>query len=169
MGALRRAAVVAALALPLATAAAPWTVRDAPAGSNALPRALVTNAAGDELVLYRDPQSQVLLQFTPGGAFVTLAPKECPSFQIDQRHPVHHFAVDERCHVEHQRASIQLGQVQNRQLESNVIDQMMNGGQIAFRFRGADGTYHEAEFPLTRSAAAIKRALGTSVRVRAAQ
>ena len=119
--------MLAALTLPLAAFAAPWTVRDAPGGGNALPRALVTNTSGDELALYRDPQSQVHLQFTAGGAFVILAPKVCPSFQIDQRHPVHHYAIDERCHVDHQRASIDLGQVQNRQLESNVIDQMMNG------------------------------------------
>ena len=62
---------------------------------------------------------------------------------------------------------IDLGTVRNRVLVSAAVDQLMNGTQIEFRYVSEDGGYHEADFPLKGSSAAIRRALGRDVRVRA--
>ena len=155
--------------LPLTVIAAPWTVRDGNGAAGTLPQAQTLSTGGDELTLFRDPAGGVHLRFTSAAAFGILSPKSCPTFQIDQRQPAHHYTLETTCHVEQQHALIDVGQVHNHALESLAVDQMMNGGQLAFRFLTAAGAYREALFPLTHSATAIKRALGTSVRVRAPQ
>ena len=160
---------IAVLALlPAAATAASWSIREAPDAASPLPQARVIADGGDEVIVFRTNDS-VHLQLTIGGAFTTLSPQSCPSFQIDQRRPVHHYAVGPACQINGTTALIDLGEVQNRTFESSAIDQMMNGVRLAIRYLSADGAYHEADFPLSRSASAIKRALGTSVRVRAPQ
>jgi hypothetical protein len=161
-------ALLAALALllPLAASAALWNVRPAPE-AKAYPWAVVSSAAGDELAVYRGKDNQVHLRFSIAGTFNRLAPSHCPTFQFDGASPLYHLPLDQTCHVDKKHALIDLGAVRNRVLVSAAVDQLMNGTQIEFRYQSADGGYHEADFPLKGSSAAIRRALGRDVRVRA--
>lgn len=152
--------------LPAAALAATWSVRDAPDGTVAKPRAVIVNSAGDELALFSDADGTVHLRFTIATAIVSLSRSSCPTFQIDRRLPLHHFAIDQACHIEHKTALIDLGQTQNLATPTVAIEQMMNGVQVAFRYTTADGAYHEADFPLAHSAGAIRRALGLRARAR---
>lgn len=162
----RAGLALVALLVPGVAAAALWNVQPAPEAKG-LPWAVVKNAAGHELVLYRSTDSQVHLRFTLAGTFSTLAPGHCPTFQIDAQQPLFHLAIDQACHVDHKHAIVDLGTVEKHLLVSAAIDQLMNGEQIEFRYMTADGRYHEADFALARSSLAIRRALGRDVRVRA--
>lgn len=164
---LRRVALATlALLLPLAASAALWNVRPAPQ-AKASPWAVVSSTAGDELAVYRDKYNHVHLRLSIAGTFMRLAPKHCPTFQFDSVQPLYHLPLDERCHIDKKHAVIDLGTVRNRVLVSAAVDQLMNGTQIEFRYVSEDGGYHEADFPLKGSSAAIRRALGRDVRVRA--
>ena len=164
-GALRAALVALGALLPTLVAAAAWNVRPAPE-ARANPWAVVQSAGGDELALYRDADGQVHLRLTLAGTFAALAPKHCPTFQIDTRQPPHHGTLDRDCHVARKQALVDLGVIENRALTSPAVDQLMNGEQIEFRYRRAEGGYNETVFPLKRSSVAIRRALGRDVRVR---
>ena len=115
--------------LPAAALAATWSVRDAPDGTVAKPRAVIVNSAGDELALFSDADGTVHLRFTIATAIVSLSRSSCPTFQIDRRLPLHHFAIDQACHIEHKTALIDLGQTQNLATPTVAIEQMMNGVQ----------------------------------------
>lgn len=154
------------LALQATAAGVSWKPRASPIPKGS-PWAVVSSASGEELAVYSDRNHQIHLQFKLVDTFRTLAPGHCPTFQIDTQPPLYHFAVDQGCHIDHQRALIDVGVMRNRVLVSASIDQLMNGTQIAFRYISADGAYHEADFPLHGSSLAISRALGRGVRVRA--
>jgi len=157
-------AVGVALLLAAASAdaaAAPWRVR-APGGEAA--RAEVVNDQGDRLSVYRGDGDTVLAEF------VTAAPSplgatSCPTFQIDQRRPLHHFERGDRCSVEGHRARMTLARLDGPRLESAVLYQLMNGSTVAFRFVTGNGAYHETRFPLTRSKNAMLRVLGRDLDV----
>ncbi len=153
------------LALSAVAANVSWKVSSSPIAKGS-PWAVVRSVNGEELALYSDRQNKVHLQFKIAGTFKQFAPGRCPTFQIDTLQPLYHLAVDKDCHLDNKRALIDVGAVRNRVLVSGMVDQLMNGKQIVFRYVTSDGTYHEADFPLTGSALAIGRALGRSVRVR---
>ena len=155
-----------ALSLPFVASAALWNLRPSPDAKGS-PWAVVSSAGGDELAVYRDKNNQVHLRFSIAGTFNRLAPKHCPTFQFDTSQPLYHLALNESCHIDDKHALIDLGAVRNRVLVSAAVDQLMNGSQIEFRYVSADGSYHEADFPLSGSSVAIRRALGRDVRVRA--
>ena len=56
--------------------------------------------------------------------------------------------------------------LRGRTLQSTLVHQIMQGDDVHVRYVTADDAYHEASFPLSRSASAIRRALGRGVRVR---
>lgn len=159
LGAIAGALLLAAAST--GTAAAPWRVR-APGGEAA--RAEIVNEQGDLLAVYRGDDDAVLAEF------VTAAPSplgatSCPTFQIDQRRPLHHFERGDRCAVQGHRARFTLARLDGRRLESAVLYQLMNGSTVAFRFVTGNGAYHEARFPLTRSKNAMLRVLGRDLDV----
>ncbi len=154
------------LALSAAAAGVSWSVRPSPAAKGS-PWAVVSSATGDELALFRDQDDQVHLRLSLVGTFKTLAPGHCPTFQIDTQPALYHLAIDKGCHIDAKHALIDIGAVRNRVLVSAVVDQLMNGAHIEFRYMSADGAYHAADFPLNGSSLAIGRALGRGVRVHA--
>lgn len=159
-----RSAVVLALFFTAASAdttAAPWRVR---APGDAAARAEIVNDQGDRLAVFRGDGDAVLAEF------VTAAPSplgatSCPTFQIDQRRPLHHFERGDRCSVEGHRARYTLARLDGRRLESAVLYQLMNGSSVAFRFVTGNGAYHETRFALTRSKNAMLRVLGRDLDV----
>jgi hypothetical protein len=141
-------------------AAAPWTV--APGAAEAT----VTNAAGARLALVRGSDGVFLLDFTAPGRFTALSRASCPTFQIDRRTPLHHFATGGRCRIEGAHALLALGAPRARILTSTALYQLMNGDEVSFRYLTADEAYHETTFGLERSRAAVRQVLGRGVRVR---
>jgi hypothetical protein len=160
----KRRALGALAGLFPALVVADWRIDSADGATP--PRAVVRDADGVELALKRAPDDNVYLEFTSVG-FAALSRASCPTLQIDTKRPLHHFSVGARCAVAGRRAIMTLGQVEDRTLRSNLVEQLMNGITVSVRFVSADGSYHQAEFALTRSARAIRAALGRDVRVRA--
>ncbi|MEQ8661299.1 MAG: hypothetical protein RLW62_10810, partial [Gammaproteobacteria bacterium] len=153
------------LALAASTHAAPWAVRTARDGSP--PRAEIVNAAGARLAVFRDAAGAVVAEFR-AAAPSPLAAGHCPTFQVDARLPLHHYPPGEDCAVDGRSARFTLVRDAGPRVESDVLYQLMNGSQVAFRFTTRDGAYHEARFPLTRSKNALRRALGRNLDVRPA-
>lgn len=147
-----------AMAAPLA---APWVVRESPAPV----RAVQVNERGEELVVYRTPADDVVLELHTVPGFSGLARTSCPTFQIDDREPLHHFTLDEGCTLDSGRATFRLGTIRDGQLVSLAAHRLMNGGEVDFRFVTEDGSYHESTFALTSSKRALRAALGSETRV----
>lgn len=106
-----------------------------------------------------------MLAFTTPPGFSGLARTSCPTFQVDDRLPLHHFEIGAACEVEAGGARYRLGPIRDGLHVSLVTHRLMNGGTVAFRFLTEDGAYHESTFALTRSKRAVAAALGTETRV----
>jgi hypothetical protein len=167
MTTLRGPAILRALccagALVAATpATAQWRI-----DGGAEPRALSTDAAGNEVSVYRDHAGQVYLEFRPQGGFSRLARNSCPTFQIDRRTPLNHPALGAGCLIEDNRAIYTLATLSDRTLVSRPVYDLMNGNRVAFRYLTENGAYREHVFSLERSADAIRGALRRDLRIRA--
>ncbi len=140
---------------------ADWTLETT---RGSAPRAIARDNHGAVIALYRHGDT-VLLEFRVKPGFSGLASTHCPTFQVDTRTPLFHAAVGKRCTVAPDGAVMTLAQVVGQRLESALVDGLLNGEQVAFRYVATDDTYRETRFSLKRSATAIRSAIGRRVRI----
>jgi len=146
-------------------AMAAWTnrVRDEP-GLN--PVAAAANKTGQRAEIFLGDQQIIYLRLELGAGFETFAESNCPTFQIDDRKPMHHFEVGTRCKIAAKRATFLLGQIDNVEVESLILHRIMNGNKVTFRYTVNNGQYRQAAFSLRGSKQALKSALGSDLRIR---
>ncbi len=114
--------------------------------------------------MYRDTAGAVHLEFTtsaPDG----LERSSCPTFQVDDRTPLHFYPVGPGCQVDGRRAIYTVASIAGARVESLPLYRLMNGGRVAFRYQTQDGTYHESVFSLRASKQALLGALGRDLTV----
>ncbi len=141
-----------------------WTFRDqVELGLN--PVAYVNNNSGQRVEVYVGDRSTVFLRFVLGPGFETFAESSCPTFQIDQRKPMHHFEVGYRCAVVAKRATYLLGQIDDSEITSLILHRFMNGNQVTFRYTIKSGQYRQLSFSLASSKQALTHALGSDIRI----
>ncbi len=145
-------------------AMAAWTTR-APDESGLDPVAYIANDAGQRAEVFLVDGDIVYLRLVLGEGFETFAESSCPTFQIDKRIPMHHFAVGQRCAIAAKNATIQLGKIVDREIESLVLHRFMNGNRVTFRYTIHNGQYREASFSLRSSKQALLHAIGADSRV----
>ncbi len=159
--ALFAAATLAGL-LPAALTAAPWRLADGDAGP---PRAVVDNDRGALLAVYREGD-RVYLDFS-SSAVGGLTRSSCPTFQVDQRTPLHFYALGADCEITGGNARYALTDIVAERTESLVLYRLINGNRITFRYQSLDGRYYESVFSLSQSKQALLGALGRSLSVEA--
>lgn len=126
--------------------------------------ALERVASGASLAVYRNDTGDVYLRFrTRPGQLPSRA--MCPTFQIDDRTPVHHVAPGPACAIEGRDATYHLATIAGGATESLSLYRLMNGGRVAFRFSTQDGGYDETVFGLGGSKQALLDVLGRPLTV----
>lgn len=153
------------LLAPPHVASADWSTRDAEA-SGVGRVAYTANDAGQRAEIYLSDGRIVYLQFVLGDGFETFAKSNCPTFQIDNRKPMHHFDVGNRCAIVAKRVTFMLGQIADHEIESLILHRFLNGNQVTFRYTVSSGQYRQTIFSLHSSKTALMQALGFDTRIR---
>lgn len=153
-------ALTAALVVVTGHAVAQWrVVPEVPDGTaSPVNIAVVDNESGHSLRIYRDDEFNVRGTFKIRGGFDTIHQNGCPTYRVDERPPVRVSFADGRCLLEPKRAHFTVGKIgesSNRELR-----RFMNGSDIVFRYRLANGGYRETTFTLRGSKYALNTAIG---------
>ena len=159
-----RLLLVSCLALAAAPAGAAWQTTEAPREGDGTV-AFVDNERGQRAEIFLDDHNTIFLRMTLGDGFETFAATNCPTFQIDDRRPMHHFDVGDRCEVATKRVTFNLGQIADQRIESLILHRLMNGNNVTFRYTVGNGQYGQARFSLTGSKQAFRRAIGFNLRI----
>lgn len=120
---------------------------------------------GQRLELFVDAQDAIYLRLTLGQGFETFAAASCPTFQIDERQPMHHFDPGPDCTIASKSATFSLGEIVDRGIRSLVVHRLLNGNAVTFRYTVSNGQYREAKFSLSRSKQAMRKLLGYALKV----
>lgn len=145
--------------MPAAYAAWQTTI----AGDRAV--ASINGEHGRRLELFVDARDTIFLRFTLGQGFETFAATSCPTFQIDERKPMHHFSPGPNCTVSSKDVTFSLGEIVDRGIRSLVVHRLLNGNAVTFRYSVSSGQYREAKFSLSRSKQATRKLLGYGLKV----
>lgn len=145
---------------------AEWQViNETDAGGVETPIAEVSNDAGYRLAIYRDGNGTVRARFRLNDGLYRLDDSICPSYQIDERQ-VRNSSVNNRpCRLEPRLSEYVLGSIENNQVVSRPLYELMNGSQINYRFRLQAGGYDQASFSLAGSKRTLTAVLGVNLEV----
>ncbi len=142
------------------------TIVDSPEGMDlTVDVATIVNVFGHSLQIYRDPNDIVRGVLTLKESFDRFDEASCPSIRIDGRRPRALVNLDGPCNVEENKAHFTLGVIDEGRMESRLVFQLMNGGDISFWYHVKDVGYRESVFTLRNSLQALTVALGTDVQI----
>ena len=160
----RRLFVLVLFLLGSAQVMAAWSVDD-PTELEGNPVAYATSATGQRAEILMGDRNTVILRLRLSAGFETFAESNCPTFQIDDRKPMHHFEVGHHCAIVAKRTTYLLGQIIDSEITSVILHRFMNGNQVTFRYTVKSGQYRQASFSLNSSKQALTRALGSDTSV----
>ncbi|MFT4583003.1 MAG: hypothetical protein ACI915_002412 [Gammaproteobacteria bacterium] len=143
---------------------AAWSISEAD-GEGSVDTAYIENSARQRADIFLDEHDVVYLRLRLSAGFETLTRSSCPTFQIDKRLPLHHYAVGKQCSIDSKDATIVLGQISDKQINSLVLHRIMNGNKVTFRYTTENGQYRKAEFSLQNSKQALQGAVGADTEV----
>lgn len=165
-GCLRLIIALAALSVATASQAQWQVVRETDAVSGAeTPVAQVRNGQGYYLAIYRDGDGVVRARFALNDRLILLDEQSCPTYQIDERQPRNSSFNSESCMLQARSSEYVLGTIDNSQVVSRPLYELMNGSLINYRFRLKTGGYDQAQFSLSGSKRALVSVLGTELEV----
>ena len=143
---------------------AAWTVSKADS-TGSMATAYIENSARQRTEIFLDERNFVYIRLRLSAGFETLATSSCPTFQIDNRLPLYHYALGDKCAIDNKTATITLGQISDKAINSLVLHRFMNGNLVSFRYTIENGQYREAEFSLRNSKQALKGAIGADTKI----
>jgi len=127
--------------------------------------AYTKNESGYSIEIYRDAVGAVRSRFTLKTGLNRLAVRNCPTYQIDKRQPLNRSINDAPCIPERNWSEFILGYIENNEIVSTHLNDLMNGKKITYRFILENGGYDETIFSLAGSKNAITTALGNNLRI----
>lgn len=145
--------------------AAEWTVVTNTDGELQTLVATTTNADGYTLEIYKDSVNAIRSRFTLSTGLLSFYERSCPTFQIDKGAAQNLSVNNASCLGGDTWAEYILGYVTNNKVESSTLLGLMNGIQIYYRFRLANGDYRQIDFSLQGSKRALTQAIGEQVLV----
>jgi len=168
---LTRVILVIVLAVPWATALADWRLarEQVSPDESSFRVALVENDSGHSLRIYQDANGTVRGIFTIRDGFDTLAENNCPTYRIDEHTPASLAAQGQTCQSDPKRSFFPLGALEDDQIRSNALLQLMNGTYVLFRYHLRGVGYRETRFTLEHSKQILMEILGENVAVLAEQ
>ena len=164
---MTRVILVIVLTLPWASALADWRVAKEQVSPDepSFRVALVENDSGHSLKIYQDVDGMVRGIFTIRDGFDTLAENICPTYRIDERTPASLATQGQSCQTDSKHSYFPLGTLQDDQIRSNALLQLMNGTYVLFRYHLRSVGYRETRFSLGRSKQILLEVLGQNVAV----
>lgn len=167
---VRRGALLAATgaaALALAGAAhGQWQVEDGPAAGDIEAesvQATATNSGGYRFTVFRDAGGVVRASFRLRPGLDRLDTHVCPTFFVDDSPPRVARFDGETCRAQARAVSFPLGRVEESEIRSDALLNLMNGSRLFVRFRLEGVGYGETEFSLRGSKQTLNRAIGNGV------
>lgn len=122
--------------------------------------AIIFDSSGNSLRIYRDDDQTVRGIFTIRDGFDTFADSGCPTYQVDAKAPANVRFDDNGCQLEAKRAHFTLGEVADGIVSSRALVRLLNGREVAFRYRLHGVGYRETRFTLEGLRFAVDQALG---------
>lgn len=134
-------------------------------GAEPLTMALVVNEDGDSVRIYKDENDIVRGLFALGNASETFEEGSCPTLRVDRLppHPLVHLGGP--CELENPHVRFTLGVINEGQVQSTMLWQLINGGGFRAWYHVKDRGYRESKFSLRRSMNALVGTLGVDVQV----
>ena len=129
------------------------------------PIAFERNTRGDTSEVYRTANGQIFLRVRLAPGFIKFSPSNCPTLQVDQRTPVHHYQTGPACALSTDSVEILIAEISQNLAISLPLHRLMNGSKLAVRFVTSSGEYRESVFSLRNSKQALKTAIGDNVQV----
>lgn len=128
--------------------------------------AYTKNNDGYNLEIYRDTNGAIRSRFSLNNILYRLANKTCPTFQVDRRKAMNRSVNDAMCITHKQWVEFVLGYINNGEIKSTALHNMMNGNYITYRFILENGGYGETRFSLFGSKRVLTSVLGNDLTVR---
>lgn len=161
--------------LMVTTASASWNVEtEADAMTDEIKKsAVVVNAQGNSLTIYRHPSGAVWANFSLSkGSMDQLSPQKPPVFRVDKNEPqdvakekrLQEMGVGIQAYAwEPKWVNFLIWHGKESEGRSKTLDQLMQGKTIVFRYYLFTGGYRETEFSLDGAGTVIASALGIGV------
>ncbi len=127
--------------------------------------AYTQNEDGYSLEIYKDNVGAIRTRFSLSQALDMLVKRSCPTYQIDKTLLDNRSINDAPCLTDLAWSEFILGYTENRIVNSEKLNALMNGGTITFRFMLENGSYKETNFSLSGSKRATLSALGPSISI----
>lgn len=123
------------------------------------------NEAGYALEFYKDGDAAIRIRLNLPEGLMKLREGTCPTYQIDQGKPDNRSYDASPCSGTVLRPEFVTGHIENQQIRSDLLLQIMNGNTITFRFRLEQGDYRETGFSLAGSKRSMTTAIGKEISV----
>lgn len=124
--------------------------------------AYVDNSEGYRLEIFRD-DNVIRSRFILPEGLTRLYQDICPTYQIDNRTAENTSIDSSKCLLEERQAIYNFGAITGNTVQSSILQGLMDGIGISFRFRLSDGDYRETRFTLNGSNRAMTIAIGEEV------
>jgi hypothetical protein len=127
--------------------------------------AVVRSDSRAELRIWLDAEQALHLQFklTPG--LVSLAPEGCLTLQVDEQPMQDLSAPEHECSTDGESVRLLLTRVEEKQVDSPTLLDLMNGKSVNLRYRLMHAGYGTEQFSLKGSKQALRDALGADIRI----
>ena len=154
------------LAAAPAAAVAEWAVITRPGTDNSTTTrvAHTVNKDGYSLEIYRDTNNVIRIRFGMN-KLDRLNGKNCPTYQIDNHRARNRSINDAQCLSQNNWAEYVLGYLNDDQVTSTSMLNLMNGNTITYRFILQDYSYSETSFSLAGSKRILQDVLGKNLAV----
>lgn len=129
------------------------------------PVAQIRNNEGYFLAIYRDSNDTIRARFALNDRLTLLDKGSCPTYQIDDRQPRNNSLDSRSCLLQPRVSEYILGTIENDQVVSRPLYELMNGSTINYRFRLEAGGYDQTSFSLMGSKRALIAVLGENLEV----
>jgi len=127
--------------------------------------AVVRSENTAEIRIWLDDTQALRMQFklTPG--LVAFAPQGCITIQVDDHEMLDLSAPAYECSADGASVELLLTQVEDNQLDSPLLLDLMNGRRVQLRYRLSHAGYQSAQFSLRGSKQALIDSLGEDIEI----
>lgn len=127
--------------------------------------AVIRSDTRAELRIWLDADQALRLQFKLMPGLVSFAPQSCITLQVDQQ-PMRGLSAQEyECNSDGASVQLLLTRVEDKQIDSPLLLDLMNGMRVNLRYRLAHSGYGTEQFSLKGSKQALIDSLGADIAI----
>ena len=127
--------------------------------------AVVRSENSEELRIWLDDEQALRVQFKLAPGLIALASQGCATIQVDKRAIQDLSAPEFECKTDGASVQLLLTRMENDELDSPTLLDLMNGRRVSLRYRLLHAGYGSAQFSLKGSKQALRDSLGEDVTI----